>query len=330
MFFLHQYDITIGQYRINEIESLKIRSSWRDLTDTAEIVLPRNLTYNEKRIDEVIKRTDQVTITLGHNGGNWVTEFEGYVREVEPNTPVVVYCEDEMMKLKRGVVNKAWRKVSLEEIVRFVVSVANPTHNYQFEIENATLSYVSRNRTAAQVLYDLRDFGIHSYFRKVNGVQTLFCGFPYRRRFDQHILHMQKNVQQNNLKFRTSTEVGLRVKAISNLPTGRKTIEFFPREEDESAEQITINFGEISSDENERRRQLRAFAEAEHNKYKIDGYRGDVVLWKIPYIKHGDQVIIQDALYPEREGNYLVDSTILESAEPYVKRTVELGLKVSV
>jgi hypothetical protein len=323
MYFLHQYDIVIGKYKIDEIESLKVRSSWRDLTDTAEIVLPRNLTYMDKRLDEVINRRDPVTIRVGHNGGNFVTEFEGYVREVEPNTPIVILCEDEMMNLKKGNITKVWKKVNLSEIINFIAP------GYQHRIQDATLSYACKNQTPAQILLDLREYGIFSYFRKIDGVQTLISGFPYQQRFSQHVLHMQKNIQGNDLKFRSATDYRLRVKAIANLPTGKKTIEYFPSEEDDGSELITLNYGEISTNEAERKKQLVAYAQAEYSRFKVDGYRGDVVLWKVPVIKHGDQVVIKDALYPEREGTYLVDGTVLESAEPYVKRTCEIGPKVS-
>jgi hypothetical protein len=325
MFFVYKYEITIGNIVVDTIESINIKSSWRELTDTAEITLPRNLNYRGKRLDQYILRGDRVIIKVGYEGGEMITEFEGYVREVQPNTPVKIYCEDEMMQLKKGRITNAWKNKKLIDIITYIVP------GYTVQVEDALLSYVCRDKTPAQVLLDLREYGVYCYFKRVNGVKTLVCGFPYNlKQFGQHTVHMQKNVRSNNLTFRQADDYKLRVKAIANLPSGKKTIEFWPSSDDEKgADLITLNYGELSTDEKARKKQLLAYAEAEYKKYKITGYRGNVVLFSIPVIRHGDHVTVIDVRYPEREGKYIVDSTILESAEPYVKRTVELGPKVT-
>ncbi len=324
MYLLYQYDITIGKVKLNAIESINVKSSWRALTDTAEIVLPRNLDYKGQKLDQVILRNDPVVIKVGYVGREMITEFEGYVREVEPNVPIRILCEDEMLKLKAGKITKSWRNAKLEEIVKLIAP------GYTYKIQDAKLSYICKDKTPAQVLLDLRDYGVYSYFRKIDGKLTLVSGFPYQLEFSKLTLHMQKNVNKNDLKFRSATDYRLEVKAIANLPTGRKTIEHWPYKDVEGAELITMNYGELSTDEAERKKQLLAYAQAEYTKYKVDGYRGNVVLWQIPIVRHGDQVRVIDARYPEREGIYIVDATILESAEPYVKRTCELGPKVSI
>lgn len=331
MYLFLQCEVTIGSITLNQVNEIEVRSSWRDLTDTATITLPRNLNYRLERLDQVIKRDDPVTIKVGFNG-NLTTEFEGYVKEVEPNTPVKIYCEDEMLKLKRGHYTKVWKKLKLEEIIKEIAP------GYKYEIEDATLTYLAKNKSAAEVLLDLREYGVFTYFRKINGQLTLYSGFPYSFNFSEHTYHMQKNIRENDLKFRMaidpsdpSSSIRIQVKAIANLPNGKKTIEYFPSEDKVSgAEIITMNYSELSSDEKTRKKLLLQYAEAEFKKYNVDGYRGSITGFAIPVVRHGDQVKIIDARYPEREGKYLVDRTTVQFGEVYLKRRVELGPKVSV
>jgi hypothetical protein len=329
--------ISIGSLILKAVNEVTIKSSWRNLTDSATITLPRNITFKSnhalegERLEKYIKRGDKVIIELGYNN-NYSTEFEGYVREVEPNVPTRIYCEDEMVKLKKGNFKRVWKKAKLQDIIKEIV----PGYNYQ--VVDATLDYSSiSGKTAAQILLDLREFGIYSYFKRIDGTLTLYSGFPYSFQFNRHTYHMQKNVRDNDLKFRHAVNVSdpsevptIQVKAIANLPTGKKTIEYFPsQEESRNAEIITLNYSELSANEAERKKILRQYAEAEFKKYNVNGYRGSITGFAVPVPRHGDHVKIVDARYPEREGTYIIDETLVEFGEVYLKRKSELGPKVS-
>lgn len=92
------------------IHEVSTRSSFKNLSDTAKIVIPRKLIgqlqggviLNEPLIsglNAIIQRGDKVTIELGYftSGDNGLrTIFEGYVTKLIPNVPVVVECQDMM------------------------------------------------------------------------------------------------------------------------------------------------------------------------------------------------------------------------------------------
>ena len=106
---------------IKKINSVKIESSWKMLTDKATIILPRNVKFfNKNNIKAVFKKGDKVKIELGYNG-NLVTEFEGYITKVSADIPIKVECEDEMYQLKKLPVNISLKKTSLKNLISKIV-----------------------------------------------------------------------------------------------------------------------------------------------------------------------------------------------------------------
>lgn len=328
-----QCELTIGNVVIRHINQADVKSSWKELTDTCSITLPRNLDYKGERLDQMIKRLDPVTLKVAYtlNGiTTWHTEFVGYVREVQPNIPVRIQCEDEMLKLKTGqVFNKLWKNAKLIDIISTIAP------GYVMNVKDATLSYRAENKTAAQIMYDLREYIIYSYFRHdaATGKPTLYSGFAYDFQFNNHIYNLHQNVRpQNSLTYRlqadTDQEAGVVIKAIAHNADGSKTIEYWPSQ-DSKGEVITMPFSELSPIEATRRILLKQYAQAEFKRLNVDGYRGDVSGFATPIVRHGDTITVRDAQYPDREGKYLVDATrmIFDADAIKLERISTLGPK---
>ena len=56
------------QLSFSAVKSVKISSSWKTLTDTAEIEIPHKLYFKNKTIKDLIKKKDEIIIQLGYNG----------------------------------------------------------------------------------------------------------------------------------------------------------------------------------------------------------------------------------------------------------------------
>lgn len=327
-----QCEVTIGKIVLRNVESMEVKSSWKELTDTATITVPRNLNYKDERIDELVKRLDPVTIKTAYTlkgVTTWVTEFEGYVREVQPGVPVKIYCEDEMLLLKGGkTFNKQWTNAKLADIIATVAPA------YKAQVIDATLSYRAVNKSAAQVLFDLREYIVYSYFKTVDNVRTLYSGFAYSFDFDSHIYHLQKNVRPgNSLTYRMQKDpaiddAGIVMKAIAHNQDGSKTVEYYPSQESQG-EMITMPFSTLSDVEATRRKLLKQYAQAEFRRLNMDGYRGELSAFATPVVRHGDSVTIRDEQYKEREGKYLVDGVRMtfDSKAVQMTRTLTLGGK---
>src|SRR5690606_3795857 len=165
--------IKIGKLIFYSFNSVNIKRSWRTLTDTAVITLPKRLHYYEgkklKPIESIrdrIKTGDKVVIELGYNRV-LVKEFEGYVaRSPQPTLPVQIECEDEMWQMKRREVSVSIPDATVEQILR----AAAPGYEVN-AIDELYGDFSQLQTTPAKVFAELkRTSGIYVFFR--NGVLT--------------------------------------------------------------------------------------------------------------------------------------------------------------
>ena len=94
------------------VNNVSIKSSFKNMTDTAQITLPRKITWTTKTgqklslingVKSIIQRGDKIKIELGYytNGTAGLREvFNGYVTKLVPNAPVIIDCEDSMFVIK--------------------------------------------------------------------------------------------------------------------------------------------------------------------------------------------------------------------------------------
>lgn len=316
-----QSNITITNPDTNQalvfdyVTEVEIKSSWKNLTDTAIIRLPRKLKLNNELIQDVIKKGHQVTIMLGYRPDLFV-EFTGYVSGIKTTIPVEIMCEDEMWKWKQVSITKSWTSVTLKELVTYL-SLQVGFKGAQVVLDADLGAFIIDNASAAKVLKELKStYGIISYFR--NGV--LNVGFAYPTTYETVNYHFQKNVIDNSLEYLTKDDAKIKVKAISISPDNVKTeVEMG----DEDGEQRTLHFYNLSAKE------LKARATAEMNKLKVDGYRGGIVSFGQPFAKHGDVANILDKLYPERAGKYFIDEANLVFGVGGFRREIQIGVKAS-
>ncbi|MEH0154681.1 hypothetical protein V6R21_19060 [Limibacter armeniacum] len=322
MIYVLSCEITAGKLRTRHVARVQVRSTWRELTDTAVIELPRNLDLKGKSLDEVVKRGDRVDIFLGYNGG-LKREFTGFVRKVERDVPVRIYCEDYAYLLDRKVEPKAWASVTLEGLVTYLTAGLGIAS----EVVDVNLGKVRLEKgSIADVLMQVRDtFGLVAYFRHNpdnNTRPTLFVGFPYDLVTDKDtaILHRQRNVANSSgLKYQGKEDVQVTIRAISNAAdkTAKKTVV-----EVGSGPVRTRNYMPGLSKE-----QLRSLATKELDNLRVDGFSGSLESFGIPYIAHGDAVRIIDQQYVDEDARYLSDGVDIEFSDTF-RRKVKIGKKL--
>lgn len=108
-------------YTLNFVNDCEIVSTWKNLTMTAKLVLPRNIYVKTEHgvinwIDQssyipvegndtppILLRGDRVSINLGYFGYQMNEEFNGYITKVNPKKPMELECEDNMWLLKQAI-----------------------------------------------------------------------------------------------------------------------------------------------------------------------------------------------------------------------------------
>lgn len=322
MYVLMQFNITIGALTFDYVDALKVKRSWRELTDTARIQLPRKLKLKDRLVEEVIQTGDVVKIETGWND-QLNTEFEGYVaRSPKPGVPVVVECEDEMWRLKRLTLQKTFEDANLTDIVNYIATKYQATYNTQLNLvvdDIALGEFIVGERApvnGAQVLqYLKKEYGIVSYFRG----KVLHSGRRYFESYSNvthYFQRLQAGILSDDLEYRKAEDVKIEVKAISKQPDN-STIEVTVGES--GGDTRTMHFYNLPQAELQKR------AEEEIDKIKIDGYSGKYTSYVLPYCDHGDTATIVDNVYPEREGTYFIDAVEVECGRGGGRRIVELG-----
>lgn len=313
---------------------IEIKSGFKDLTDTATLKFPKKVKLESANLRTLLKKGNKVEIQLGYDGkvaddayGEVYTEFVGVISEVKPGIPFEIRCEDEMWFLKQVTVTQSFASISLKALLAFLISKASSHYKREFLFECKTDVDLGKLRivrcSIAQVLAELKTkYGIYSFF--ADG--KLHSGLPYLSAFEYRQghadFHFQKNIVSSNLTYKSSEDRKISVKATSILPNNDKIeVEGIG---DAGGEERTLTFFNIKS-----KQALRDIAESEMKKLKLDGYQGSITGFGSPYVRHGYSIGLQDAFYPEREGSYNVEQTIVRFGQSGFRREIFLGHKVS-
>ena len=280
---------------IYTISSVHIESSWKMLTDSAEIVLPRRIKYFAgKDLKELLSAGDQVKIELGYDS-NLYTEFEGYISLIGWCVPETIRCEDEMYNLKRKTVSYSAKNVTLKKLLADVAKGYEVKTNYDAELGAVRYS----SSTVAEILY---------------------CGNVYSEKVDTEKVKivLEKNAVSQNLN---ETNGEFQVKVVS-IGAGGKKLEAKAGTEGSEVYNLTYN----EKGKSVKVEDLKKFARDFYESLKKQKYRGGVELFGIPVVRHGITIDLKSEITPEMNGYYYVEKVTKDfSDDATYRQKLELG-----
>jgi hypothetical protein len=298
---------------IRKCNSVRIESSWELLTDTAVIVLPRNVKDFEKmNVKTIFKKGDPVEIYLGYDE-KLLLEFTGFISEVSADIPVKIKCDDYMYLLKKHAVNISMRSTKLGDLIKAIIPPG-------IECDVADINIGTKrfpNTTAAKILEELQGNNIFSYFKG----KKLIVGKIYSDDASEPVVfNFTKNVIDNALQYKNKEDVIIKIIANSTLPKGKKLkVEFgddFGTEQHLSYYNITLEA------------ELLKLAKADYEKFKVDGFEGHITVFGIPSVTHGMKAQILSHQYPDRKGLYFIKKVVKEFDDsPKYHQTIDLDKK---
>ena len=312
--------ISIGNYQFDQVVNVKIEKSSRLLADTAVIEFPLSAVFENKQklsIEKKIKRGNPVSIEFGYDD-ELNLEFSGYVKNVQAkNNKTIIECEDDAYLLRKSLPNKAFKKTTLKEIVKYIAN--NSSLELSADIPDISISdLIIKNTTGLQALKKIKDnYGLQAF---IDYEGKLFIGLAYTYNTGDVIYNLQKNIIKSNLQFKNSDDIKYKIKAISiQKDNSRLEVEIG----DADGELRTIYFNEITS-----KIELENLANEEIKKYKYTGYKGTLTAFGQPLSKYGMSAKIIDDNYPQREGSYYVESVKTTFGINGFRRIPELGIKL--
>lgn len=301
-------------FDMRRVSSVRIEAGWKDFTNRAEIILPRNVKdFHKHKIGEVFQVGDPVIIQLGYGDGELPVEFEGYLSDVGEGVPVTLKCENEMFKLKRGTVSVSKLKTTLRELLQEIAQ------GYEIGCPDVQLGAVRYSNVAPiQVLEDIKkEAGISTYF---DG-KVLRSGIIYSDQSDKPVVKiiLEKNAVSENLNKKSSAAEKVTIKAISLLKNGRK-IEVEVGDSGGTSIRRTYIGIEVEAE-------LKRQAQDDLKKYKVDGFDGTVTLFGIPRVEHGMKMELESLFYENMNGTYYIDKVVKEFGPKGFRQECTIGGK---
>lgn len=252
----------------NFVTEFNASDGWRDLTNKAKIIIPKNIYYidgNGRRINlgnnnaniggfdsdvPIFLRGDRVTIRSGYkynNGSRDILDqaemFSGFITEVGAKMPIVLSCEDNMYKLKQiPAPNKLFpaKTYTLESILRELLAGTEFTVNAL--TQTSIGDFRTQNETVCDVLARIRkDYHFESYFRG----NELRCGsivYIEEEAKTQKFI-FQENIIEDDLVYRRKDDVVLSAVAYSvNKTSFEKTTKDGHTKSKKERLEVTVTF----------------------------------------------------------------------------------------
>ena len=318
-----QYHITVGEYRVNTLQSVSVKRSVEQLSDTATIVLPGTLINQPLEVNDKIKVGDPVCIQLGYEG-YMNEEFRGYVKRINTDdTQIVIECEDELylwdVAVKDGQYGSEKQPVSLESILQKLVSQVNAKYTVKCDYKFSYSKFTIFKATALDVLRKIQDeTKANIYFDGTTlHIHPLYGDGSWSGEIVKYDFAV--NVFSANLQYKKASDQKLKIEIEYKTPKGVTKKQSFGVDGGKVIKR-TINTADVDS--------LKAIVENEYNLWCYDGYEGSLTGWLVPFCKPTDQVEIIDKTMQYKNGRYYVIATDVSFSENGGRRQVTIGRKV--
>jgi hypothetical protein len=314
MSFKTTFDIRVAGFRFRSCASVRIESSWEELTDKATLVVPRKLSFEGQSVgqgESLFKKGMEASIFLGYDFANKL-RFNGYISQITPANSLEFELQDEMWNLKQRTFTASYEQVTLKQLLTDHCPVP-------FNVPDISLGqYRITKASLVEVFKDLRDnYGIYTFMRD----GQIWSGLAYWPELaNEHRFKFGRNIiDGNSLSYMREDDVKLKVTAISMLPDNQKIeIEIG----DEDGETRTLHYYNISEQE------LRRRATAEMENLRYEGFRGHFTAFGEPVVQHQDIVHISDPQNEDRDGSYQVKKVTATSGNDGYFQTIEIDRKV--
>lgn len=328
MAFTLNSEFIIGQYKFRGCYSANIKKSIHEYADTALIKLPATSVLKENGIRTQSKQTykqfavgDKVSIRLGYNG-KLNDEFVGFVKRINKKTPCEIECEgySYILRTKKNI-TKFWKSISLKAVLQFITQ-GSPIKLHA-QIPDLTLKNLKLdNASGTQVIDYIKELLAGTITAFFIG-DTLYMGLAYTDLAQTTVKHKlgYNTISSDNLKERNAADVKVKIELEYRKENGNQIIV------SSGSDGGVVRKDKMSAVTDVAK--LQQIAKAKLLQEAYDGLEGDFNTFLIPYAQPGYRCELSDPRYPERSGNYFVESSEVDYGMSGGKRKLQIGIKLS-
>jgi len=306
------------------VSDIEITSTWKQQTDIGTMVIPRKLSFEGRDIvagvNPLIKVGSKISISVGYiQEGTTEAEMNtilvGYVSAIQPKLPITISLQDDMWFLKNNTLTKSYASVKLSELLHDVIGNSVPWTTNGVEVDLGQFR-ITRASTS-MILSELeKTYGLVSWFR--DGVLNVGLAYVPAQRKDLKFT-FTKNIISDSLDYRDKDQVKINLTAISIFPDNT-TIKY--EAGDSNGETRTVYQYNLNAE------QLKEYAEREIFKMRYTGFYGSFTAFGVPFVRHGDAVVLHDPVLPERDGTYLIKQVTYKFGTGGYRQEIELANKI--
>lgn len=306
----------------NYANSIEVKTSCKNLTDTATVKVPRKMSWMGKPLTDFVRRNDEISISMGYKEHGLETVFKGYVSRVENSTPIVIECENEM-RLFKTITVKA-EIIPNFNIKSFIRRYAPGVEVVGPDIDFGTVTIQEQN--LSQALDKLMDsFGwFKGFFRDGKFIAvTDLAAIAGNKTFT---FDPERNMIKDQLKYTLSEDVKIAVKAVHINRDNTKIEVTVPEEAKSNSdyEQRQFFFPEYDTEQS-----LREAAEKTQKEFVCDKMEGKIIAFGVPFVRKCDIVRLKDRQRKERDGKrFWVDAVDYSFGTEGYRQTITLGYQL--
>jgi hypothetical protein len=307
-------------YSLQTVSSIDIETNVDNLSDTAVITLPEAVMNQVLNIGNEVKRGSEVIIKAGYDK-KMETEFVGFVQDIVTNdSSLKIKCEDALFRFRKGVKDVELKPTSLPKIAQYLINQIDTSFTLKCDYDITYEKFVIHSATGYDVLKKLaEETKANIYFNTEK--KELHIHPPYIEKGGEVIYSMQRNVENSSLEFKKAIDRKIEVTVEKTNLSGK--VETYTTGTT-GGDKVTLKVGSVSNAD------LKKIAEAELIRRSADMYEGSIDTWAIPFVQPTYSAKIKDEDYPEKDGKYYVVGVTTSISDAGFKRTVKIGIKVSV
>ena len=248
----------------------------------------------------------------------------GYVQNIVTNdSSLKILCEDALFLFRVSVKDEQFKLVSIKKIAQRLIDQVNSSYKLVIDGYEDKVFYekfVIHQATAYDVLKKLaEETKANIYFN--TDKKELHIHPPYSEKSGEVVYSMQVNVEKTSLEYKKAIDNKIEV-TVEHINSKGKVESYTTGTS--GGDKITVKAGAIS------KFGIISRANAELIRRSADMYEGSIDGWLIPFVKPTYSAKIKDEDYPEKDGTYYVVGVVTSVSEAGCKRTVKLGVKLSV
>jgi len=343
------------KHSFDEVASAIIKSSWDEMTDTAEITLRNKFIKKNQRVITEIERGNKIEMSFGYNS-SLVKRFTGYVKKITTDSPFKIYAEDEAWILKqKTITGYSDKQLTVKKLLTALQNKLGL--NIPMNIVNANIDYgigtwEVQNETIIAVLDKLKSggFGLLSFFRDgelfVGSPRLLASEFPTKYGNVEHEFYFDgsnANIISHDLKWNDETDITQVIKGTVKYPDNKSKTKYAfylngvatVQDNQPEGNMITHFWYDVAE------KDFIVYLKEELKVTNYTGWHGSFTTFGDAIrttsnntqlggvIRHGDKVYLRSKKEPEKDGKYLVKSVSLEFGTDGYRQNIELHQKLT-